>query len=129
MADSSHDPALNPIDVGVGARIKLRRKALGLSQAVLAEALGVTFQQVQKYERGRNRISAPMLVLAAKRLDCSVGYLVGEAVQDLPQDASLLAALASPHAMEALLAFNRIANIPARAAALQLLRALGSAAA
>ena len=46
----------NPIDVRVGARLRLRRNMLGLSQEKLGEAIGLTFQQVQKYERGANRI-------------------------------------------------------------------------
>jgi transcriptional regulator with XRE-family HTH domain len=69
----------DPIDVDTGARIRLRRKALGLSQTALADALGLTFQQVQKYERGANRISASMLVKAAAKLETTVGALVGEA--------------------------------------------------
>jgi transcriptional regulator with XRE-family HTH domain len=51
----------NPIDVRVGARVRLRRNMLGLSQEKLGETLGLTFQQVQKYERGANRISASRL--------------------------------------------------------------------
>ena len=56
----------DPIDVHVGERLLRRRKLLGQSQTHLAEALGVTFQQVQKYEKGANRISASMLVRAAR---------------------------------------------------------------
>ena len=48
----------NPIDVHVGNRIRLRRQLLGLSQEKLAKLLGLTFQQIQKYEKGMNRISA-----------------------------------------------------------------------
>jgi transcriptional regulator with XRE-family HTH domain len=48
----------DPIDVEVGARVRARRKAVGMSQAVLADAIGFTFQQIQKYERGTNRVSA-----------------------------------------------------------------------
>src|SRR3546814_8262272 len=48
----------NPIDIHVGARIRLRRTLLGMSQERLGEALGLTFQQVQKYERGANRVGA-----------------------------------------------------------------------
>ena len=55
----------DPIDVTVGAAIRFRRKEIDHSQSALAEALGVTFQQVQKYERGTNRISASMLVRAS----------------------------------------------------------------
>ena len=51
----------NPIDVHVGARVRLRRFLLGMSQGRLADQLGVTFQQVQKYEKGTNRISASRL--------------------------------------------------------------------
>jgi transcriptional regulator with XRE-family HTH domain len=51
----------HPIDIYVGARVRLRRKEMGISQEALANALGLTFQQVQKYERGANRISASKL--------------------------------------------------------------------
>ncbi len=66
------------IDISVGARIRSRRKAIKVSQEVLANFLNLTFQQVQKYERGANRVSASMLVRIAQRLGTSVGYLVGE---------------------------------------------------
>ncbi|HMO43605.1 MAG TPA: helix-turn-helix transcriptional regulator, partial [Phenylobacterium sp.] len=55
------DRAPNPVDRHVGLRIRLRRKELGVSQEKLAEAIGLTFQQVQKYERGANRVSASKL--------------------------------------------------------------------
>lgn len=61
-----NDNAPDPIDVRVGAQIRLRRKQIGQSQTDLATALGVTFQQVQKYEKGTNRISASMLHRCAK---------------------------------------------------------------
>jgi len=51
----------NPIDVHVGRRLRLRRKELGISQERLADGLGLTFQQVQKYERGANQVSASKL--------------------------------------------------------------------
>ena len=51
----------NPVDVHVGSRVRLRRTLLGMSQEKLGEALGLTFQQVQKYERGANRIGASRL--------------------------------------------------------------------
>ena len=59
----------NPIDVHVGTRIRLRRTLLGISQAALAEAIGLTFQQVQKYEKGANRVSSSRLVDLANALD------------------------------------------------------------
>lgn len=61
-----------PVDVTVGENIRLRRKTRGLAQAALAEACGVSFQQVQKYERGANRVSASMLVRIACALDCAL---------------------------------------------------------
>ncbi|MDB5440560.1 MAG: helix-turn-helix protein [Caulobacteraceae bacterium] len=63
------------VDIAVGATIRLRRKSRGMSQAALAEAVGVSFQQVQKYERGANRASASMLSRLAVALDCSVADL------------------------------------------------------
>ena len=64
----------NPIDVHVGARIRLRRTLLGISQTTLAEAMGLTFQQVQKYEKGYNRVSSSRLVDLANALDVTVSY-------------------------------------------------------
>lgn len=64
----------NPVDRHVGERVRVRRKQLGLSQDKLAEALGLTFQQVQKYERGVNRISASKLFEAAGALKVEVPY-------------------------------------------------------
>jgi transcriptional regulator with XRE-family HTH domain len=68
----------NPIDVHVGARIRLRRTLLGISQVALAEALGLTFQQVQKYEKGVNRVSSSRLVDIANALDTSIPYFFEE---------------------------------------------------
>ncbi|MEP6104028.1 helix-turn-helix transcriptional regulator, partial [Parasphingorhabdus sp.] len=59
----------NAIDVHVGRRVRLRRTLLGMSQEQLGEALNITFQQVQKYERGSNRISASRLWDIAQILD------------------------------------------------------------
>ena len=64
----------SPVDVHVGARIKLRRALLGLSQEKLGEALGLTFQQVQKYERGANRVSASRLHDIARVLDVPISF-------------------------------------------------------
>nr|WP_294916007.1 helix-turn-helix domain-containing protein [uncultured Neokomagataea sp.] len=61
-------------DVHIGNRIRLRRTLMGLSQESLGEALGVTFQQVQKYERGANRVSASRLFELAQALDVPVGF-------------------------------------------------------
>ena len=72
MAKDSTEP--NPIDVHVGRRVRLRRKELGLSQERLAGGLGLTFQQVQKYERGANRVSASKLFEVARILRVPIGY-------------------------------------------------------
>jgi ribosome-binding protein aMBF1 (putative translation factor) len=60
----------NPIDVEVGGRIRTRRLLLGMNQQALADALDLTFQQVQKYEHGANRVSASRLAAMAKILRC-----------------------------------------------------------
>jgi len=72
LSDTERHP--NPVDLHVGARIRMRRKILGVSQERLAEDLGLTFQQIQKYERGANRVSASKLYEIAKSLQSSVGY-------------------------------------------------------
>ena len=64
----------NPIDKHVGSRVRMRRMLLGLSQEKLGEALGVTFQQVQKYEKGMNRIGASRLQDIAKILDAPPSF-------------------------------------------------------
>jgi transcriptional regulator with XRE-family HTH domain len=68
------DRSPNPIDLHVGARIRTRRKILGVSQEKLAESLGLTFQQVQKYERGANRVSASKLYEIASALQTQTAY-------------------------------------------------------
>ena len=110
----------DPIDVAVGARVRLLRKHRDLSQSALADALGLTFQQVQKYERGANRISASMLVRIAARLETTVGQLIGEEGGGKPPEAhyanlqvpgatdmlTIFAAL-SPELRRALIIFSR----------------------
>ncbi len=64
----------NPIDVHVGSRIRLRRNMLALSQEKLGEAIGLTFQQVQKYERGANRVGASRLHELSRVLDVPVSF-------------------------------------------------------
>ncbi|MGL4637379.1 MAG: helix-turn-helix domain-containing protein [Beijerinckiaceae bacterium] len=64
----------NPIDIHVGARVRMRRILAGLSQEKLGDALGITFQQIQKYEKGTNRIGASRLQEAAKVLGVSVNF-------------------------------------------------------
>lgn len=68
----------NPIDVHVGTRIRVRRVMLGLSQEKLANGLGLTFQQVQKYERGTNRVGASRLQHIASILNVPISYFFAE---------------------------------------------------
>jgi transcriptional regulator with XRE-family HTH domain len=72
------DHVSNPLDIALGARIRIRRKSLGLSQDDLASKVGLTFQQIQKYERGANRVSFSRLVEIARTLKCRVQDLVGD---------------------------------------------------
>lgn len=75
MADTTdQERSPNPVDLHVGARIRMRRKLLGISQERLAEQLHLTFQQVQKYERGANRVSASKLYEIARALEAPVAY-------------------------------------------------------
>ena len=68
------DGSANPVDIHVGARVKLRRTLLGMSQETLGDSLGLTFQQVQKYERGANRIGASRLFDLSRVLEVRIGY-------------------------------------------------------
>lgn len=74
MAKDTEGRRVNAVDQHVGERVRMRRKLLGMAQDQLAEALGLTFQQVQKYERGENRVSASKLHHIAGLLQVDVGY-------------------------------------------------------
>ena len=74
----------HPIDVHVGARVYLRRTLLGLNQTTLGKAIGVSFQQLQKYERGVNRISASRLFILSGALEVPVSFFF----EDMPSDAA-----------------------------------------
>jgi len=117
----------DPVDFAIGARMRARRRQLNLSQTELADALGVSFQQVQKYERGVNRVSGSTLVAAAAALDSSVGWLVGEE-GDSAQSDDVFRALATPGALELLHAFGRISAPRTRAALLALAEQLAAGA-
>lgn len=68
----------SPLDLAIGDRVRKQREARGLTQAQMGKALGVSFQQVQKYERGTNRIASATLIRCAEVLDTSVAALCGE---------------------------------------------------
>jgi transcriptional regulator with XRE-family HTH domain len=76
----------HPVDVHAGERVRLRRKLLGMTQTGLGDALGLSFQQVQKYERGVNRIGASRLLAIARVLDVSIEYFF----EDMPPEVAAI---------------------------------------
>ena len=116
------------IDAYVGARIGLRRSALGLSQAALAQRIGVSFQQVQKYETGQNRISASRLHRAAVVLGASVDAFFPPAEGPADGEADSLRALGSTADGRAVaMAFPRITDRGLRQAVARIVTALAPA--
>lgn len=125
MAETSVK-APDPLDIALGAAVRIRRRTIGMSQEALAEQCGVSFQQIQKYENGANRISFSRLVLIARALHCRVTDLMD--VFDGPdkataRDLDLLTRMRTPGALELLAAYERLPP-DARSALLGLLRAL-----
>ena len=114
------------LELAIGARMRTRRRQMGISQAELAEALGVSFQQVQKYERGANRVAASTLLAAAQALNTSAGWLLGEESSGREDDDDVFRALARPGALEILQAFNAIGDSAVRAALLGLAREMSA---
>src|SRR6201990_1068391 len=78
MAAESRNPRHGALDAALGERIRRRRRELGLSQSALGGKLGITFQQVQKYENGTNRVSATMLVKLSEALSLPVTEILHE---------------------------------------------------
>ena len=100
----------DPLDVMVGAKIRIFRTHRGLSQSDLAGKIGVTFQQVQKYEKGTNRVGASRLSRIAAALGISIGELF-ESSKDKPADSkSPFRLLAEPDALRVLKAFSRTSD-------------------
>lgn len=106
----STDKTPDPLDVALGAAIRIRRRTIGLSQEGLADLCGVSFQQVQKYENGANRISFSRLVQIARALKCRIADLL--AVVEMPEgpdaDFDLLTKLSVPGALDLLVAYEQI---------------------
>jgi transcriptional regulator with XRE-family HTH domain len=114
----------DPVDVAVGARIRLLRRMRGLSQQALADAAGVTFQQIQKYERGSNRVSASMLARIAETLQAPVAELFGESAAGQSAIDEVAGLLAQPGALELLRAYSELPRGAARAALVDFVRSL-----
>jgi len=112
------------MDIALGAAVRIRRRTIGISQEALAEQCGVSFQQIQKYENGANRISFSRLVQIARALKCRVVDLMD--VLDGPDrettgDLDLLTRMRTPGAIELLAAYEQMAP-EARSALVSLLR-------
>jgi transcriptional regulator with XRE-family HTH domain len=122
---SKPETQADPVDVAVGARIRLLRKLRGLSQQALADAAGVTFQQIQKYERGANRVSASMLSRIAKTLGVPVSEMFGEASPANSGAVDEVAELlAEPGALELLKAYAHLPRGASRSALVDFVRSL-----
>lgn len=121
--NAEQDP--DPIDIGIGLKIRARRKAVGMNQPALGEHLGVSYQQVQKYELGVNRISSANLVRIARALHCSVADLVEESEEqtDEPRRIGLLAEKGVTDLLDAYVA---IPNADLRKLVIDLARALSA---
>jgi transcriptional regulator with XRE-family HTH domain len=123
------EPGANPIDRHVGLRIRMRRKALGLSQERLADAVGLTFQQIQKYERAANRVSASKLWEIARALEAPIGFFyeglegsdtaIGPFGRSAMQDF-----LMTPDGLELAVVFPRIGQARLRRKIVELIRSL-----
>jgi len=125
----------NPVDAHVGSRVRLRRMLLGMSQERLGESMGLTFQQVQKYEKGVNRIGASRLFQISKILDVPVQFFFEEApytgdgnaargIAEPDSEAFILEFLNSREGLELNRAFVKIGDPKVRKSVVDLVRAL-----
>ncbi|WP_077105467.1 MULTISPECIES: helix-turn-helix domain-containing protein [Agrobacterium] len=123
------------VDVEVGARIRSQRRANGLSQTTVARALGITFQQVQKYENGTNRVGASRLQNLANVLGVPVGFffdgnsrqaMESEMQTDLPAANDLTAFLQSAEGRELNAAFSKLKSPNVRKRVVVLVKAIAS---
>jgi transcriptional regulator with XRE-family HTH domain len=120
----------NPVDRHVGLRIRMRRKELGISQERLAESIGLTFQQVQKYERAANRVSASKLWEMSRALSTTISYFyegLSDAIEapgsNLPHK-SMQDFLLTPEGIELAAVFPKITKGRVRRKILDLVRAM-----
>jgi transcriptional regulator with XRE-family HTH domain len=113
----------NPIDRHVGTRVRMRRMMLDMSQTALADALGITFQQVQKYEKGTNRISASRLQQACHTLQVPIAFFfdgsprvpdVLSSRDQMPSPDPLTDLMATRDGLALVKAFKRVSNAQLR---------------
>ena len=117
----------NPIDVQVGNRVRIRRMLIGMSQEKLGDLLGLTFQQVQKYEKGVNRIGAGRLFEVSRILNVPVDFFyegVGAAGQPDSDGAPVMDFVSSGEGLQLALAFMKIRDIKVRKRVLDLVKSL-----
>ncbi|MFZ2031582.1 MAG: helix-turn-helix transcriptional regulator [Vitreimonas sp.] len=119
---------MNAVDRRLGERVRARRLQIGLSQERLADILGVTFQQVQKYEKGVNRIAASRLFDICAALDMSVAQIfdgIGGAKGKGGEAKSLInEVLATPEGMQLVTLFASVKNQKVRRRVVELVRSL-----
>ncbi len=121
----------DPVDIHVGARVRTRRLLIGMNQETLARALGLTFQQVQKYEGGANRVSASRLSQIAEILGVPIAYFFS----DLEPDGSAPSAhdqearqrLQRPETIELIRSYYAIADQQTRQQFLEMVKAVAQA--
>ena len=132
MTENKKKP--NPIDIHVGSRIRLRRNMLGMSQEKLGESLGITFQQIQKYEKGTNRVGASRLQAISSILGVAVSFFFEDApgadaveARGLAEDGSasfVVDFLNSAEGIQLNRAFVQIADAKVRRKVLELVKTL-----
>ena len=132
MSDNKKRP--NPVDVHVGARIRLRRNMIGMSQEKLGESLGITFQQIQKYEKGMNRVGASRLQAIGNILNVPVTFFFDDmpGQSDKPkgfdeesETTYVVGFLKSSEGIQLARAFAKITDAKVRRKILDLVRTLG----
>jgi transcriptional regulator with XRE-family HTH domain len=121
-------PGPDPVDVSVGRQIRIARQQRDMSQSALADSIGVTFQQVQKYEKGTNRVAASRLVQIAKVLRIDLGVLFeGIEMPDAGNDNIPAQELFTKQGLALLKAFHGISDQRLRVKMLALLQAVAEA--
>ena len=115
---------IEPVDRQVGQRVRAYRLAQAMSQTTLGQKVGVTFQQIQKYEMGTNRIGSSRLKRVATVLGVSIGALFGDGEDNQPRHDPLTSMLSQPHAARLLKAFGEIPDDKLRLALVHLAEGL-----